>query len=130
MINIDELQEEILNETDVNRMYEIQIELSKLIKSAHQQNLMAQTGIEQSEAKGNLGIYYSMLEVLQNRISEIKEIDRQERNEQARINYNFRLAAKTVLKRETFKSIMNLAMRTRSEVKEDFKNLKQSNISS
>ena len=92
MIDIEELQQEILQETEVNRLYEIQIDLSKLIKNAHQQNLMAETKMEQSEAKGNLGIYHSMLEVLQNRVSELKEIDREERNEQGRINYNFRLA--------------------------------------
>ena len=79
MIDIDELQQDILQETDINRLYEMQIDLSKLIKNAHQQNLMAETTMEQSEAKGNLGIYHSMLEVLQNRISETKEIDREER---------------------------------------------------
>ena len=124
MIDINELQQEILQETGVNRLYEIQIDLSKLIKNAHHQNLMAETKIEQSEAKGNLGIYHSMLDVLENRISEIKEIDREERNEQGRINYNFRLAAKTVLQKETYKQIMDLAMRTRAQFKEDKKKLR------
>ena len=41
IIDIEELQQEILQETEVNRLYEIQIDLSKLIKNAHQQNLMA-----------------------------------------------------------------------------------------
>lgn len=89
---------------------------------------MAETTMEQSEAKGNLGIYYSMLEVLQNRISETKEIDREGRNEQGRINYNFRLAAKTVLKKETYKQIMDLATRTRSEFKEDAKELRRNKL--
>jgi len=128
MIDIDELQQEILQETEINRLYEIQIDLSKLIKNAHQQNIMAETTMEQSEAKGNLGIYHSMLEVLQNRISEIKEIDREERNEQGRINYNFRLAAKTVLQKETYKQIMDLAMRTRSEFKENAKELRRNKL--
>ena len=43
MIGIDELQQDILQETDINRLYEMQIDLSKLIKNAHQQNLMAET---------------------------------------------------------------------------------------
>lgn len=128
MIDIEELQQEILQETEVNRLYEIQIDLSKLIKNAHQQNLMAETQMEQSEAKGNLGIYHSMLEVLQNRVSELKEIDREERNEQGRINYNFRLAAKTVLQKETYKQIMDLAIRTRSEFKEDAKELRRNKL--
>jgi hypothetical protein len=128
MIDLDELQKEILQQTEVNRLYEIQIELSKLIKNAHRQNLMAETTMEQSEAKGNLGIFHSMLDVLQNRVSEIKEVDKEERYEQGRINFNFRLAAKTVLQKETYKQIMDLAIRTRTEIKEDQKELKRNKL--
>ena len=128
MIDIEELQQEILQETEVTRLYEIQIDLSKLIKNAHQQNIMAETIIEQSEAKGNLGIYHSMLDVLQNRVSELKEIDKEERNEAGRINYNFRLAAKTVLKKETYNQIMDLAVIKRAEFKEEAKELKRNKL--
>lgn len=118
-IHIDELQNEILKTLDVNRLYEIQIDLSKMIKNAHRQNIMATTVMEQSEAKGDLGIYNTMMEVIQNRVEELKEIDRADRNEQGRINYNFRAAAKGILKRETFNHIMDLANRTIREIKED-----------
>ena len=128
MININYLQEGILSETDINKMYEMQIELSKLIKNAHKQKLIAETTMDESEAKGNLSIYYSMLDVLQNRISETREFDKHNRNEQNRINYNFRLAAKTVLKKETYNQIIDLAMKPRAEFKEDAKELKRNKI--
>ena len=128
MINIEKLKQVILKETEITSLYEIQIDLSKLIKNAHKQNLIAETALEKSEAKGNLGIYHSMLEVLQNRISKLKEIDKEERNEDNRINYNFRLAAKTVLKKETYNQIMNLALIKRAEFKEKAEILKQQKI--
>ena len=117
MINIEELQEEILHENNINRLYEIQIDLSKLIKNAHAQNIMAETIMEQSEAKGNLGIYHSMLDILQKRINETLYNKKNENNNQNRINYNFRLASKKVLKKETYKKIIELANMNRPDFK-------------
>lgn len=119
MIDVDKLQKEILQEKNITRLFEIQIDLSKLIKNTHTHILMAETQAEQSEAKGNLGIYKAMLDVLQNRITTQTEIDKQERNEAGRINYNFRLAAKVVLQKNTYKQIMDLAMKTRTQFKEN-----------
>lgn len=128
MIDIDELQQEILEAENTTRLYEIQIDLSKLIKNVHQQIIMAETTMEQSEAKGNLGIYHSMLSVLQNRISEIKELERAEKDSNNRINYNFRMASKSVLKKETYNQIMDLAQKTRHEVKANRKELRANRL--
>jgi len=118
MIDIDELQQEILESNNTNQLYEIQIYLSKLIKNVHQQIILAETIMEQSEAKGNLGIYHSMLSVLQNRILEIRESEKSEKNINNCNNYNFRMAAKTVLKKEIYNQIMDLSIKTRKEIKE------------
>ncbi len=128
MIDIEQAQQEILQSDQLSRLYEIQIELSKLIKNAHHQNLTADTIMEQSEAKGNLGIYHSMLDILQNRVQELKEIAKDERNEQGRLNYNFRMAARNVLEKKTYQAIMDLAMQTRREVKEQSKELRQNKL--
>lgn len=128
IMDIEQIQQEILLETEFSRLYEIQINLSRLIKNTHKQILIAKTKIEKSEAKGNLGIYQSMLEVLQHRISDLKQNDRLKKNNQGRINHNFRLAAKIVLQKATYKEIMELAIKTRAEVKEDTKELRCNKI--
>jgi hypothetical protein len=117
MINLDELQDKILSEQCTDKLYRIQIDLSRMIRNAKVQKELAETIMEQSEAGGNLGVYYSMLEVVHGRIEKLKQEAKDDRDYNGRLNHNFRLAAKNVLKKDTYAKIMELAMINRPEIK-------------
>ena len=118
------LQQRIINENDIQNLYQLQIEVSEKIKENHVQIMDSSTNTQKSEAKGDLGINYSLLEMVKNKISTIKEKIREEQNEQNRINYNFRMAAKNMLKEELYDQLMFLAKKTRTAAKIEMIKLK------
>lgn len=128
IIDLDSLRATILESEDLKQLYEIQIDLSRSIANCHRGKREAQTESEVSELQGTLGTYIAIREVLTNRIPEIKEKQYNEANQEQRLNYNFRMAAKLMLKKETYQSIMNEAHKPRRDVKENYRELKSNKI--
>lgn len=118
------LKERILQENDVQKLYLLQIEVSQEIKDIHVRINNSKNTKEQSIEKGNLGVSYSILELVKDKISNTKQKAREDQNEQNRINYNFRMAAKNMLDDDVFDQLMFLARKTRREAKVDMINLK------
>lgn len=118
------LQQRILQENDVQKLYLLQIEVSQEIKDIHVRINNYKNTKEQSIEKGNLGVSYSILELVKDKISNTKQKAREDQNEQNRINYNFRMAAKNMLDDDVFDQLMFLARKTRREAKVDMINLK------
>lgn len=118
------LQQRILQENDVQKLYLLQIEVSQEIKDIHVRINNSKNTKEQSIEKGNLGVSYSILELVKDKISNAKQKVKDDQNEQNRINYNFRMAAKNMLDDDVFDQLMFLARKTRREAKLDMINLK------
>lgn len=62
------LKERILQENDVQKLYLLQIEVSQEIKDIHVRINNSKNTKEQSIEKGNLGVSYSILELVKDKI--------------------------------------------------------------
>lgn len=102
-------------------LYEIELDLVELIASLHLGILRADTGYEQSEAKGSLSMASALLGICRDRQADIKDSG-------ARLNYNFRMAAKSMLSPDTYKSIYDKSQLTRREVKLEKKELQKNRV--
>jgi hypothetical protein len=107
-----EIQRQIMEEDEPDAMYDILIDLQFEVSALHKRMNGAETVTEQSDMKGQLSILYSLIEVCQNRMNDIRDIN-------GRMNHNFRMAAKDVLDKETYRKIWNEARKPRQKKVED-----------
>jgi len=108
-----EIEEIVLESENVNELRVCQIELVRLSGNTYKAINFAETISEQSELKSKLSLINSLKDICIERIKEVQKI-------QDRFNYNFRMAAMTTLKKETYQKIKEFANMKRV----DFKQLK------
>ncbi len=118
-MEIENLINEILETQDINRLYQLQIECNQDMAILQRRKTMAETNLDQSDAIGNIKVLQSAIDVCGNRISDLKEQNAQDRVRNAKFNYNFYLAAKIMLKRDTMNSITTQANKQAWQIREN-----------
>ena len=112
-MELHEIEEIVLESEDVNELRFYQIKLVKMSGNMYKSINYAETINEQSELKSRLSLINSLKDICVERIKEVQKT-------QERFNHNFRMAAMTVLKKETYQKIKEFANMKRI----DFKQLK------
>ena len=113
---IADFKKVVLDSQDKNELYSVEVELVEYAGNLHKSLKLADSDMEASEIISNLKTSESLLRICQERQSEVG-------NFANRINYNFRMAAKSVLTKETYQKIYELAQLTRNDVKDKKKEL-------
>lgn len=121
-MDLKQIRQDVMTSENINQLYEIELDLVEHIGALHKGIMLADTTIEQSEVKSNLSMANALLEICRDRQSEVKDTG-------GRLNYNFRMAARAMLSRETYNSIMDKAHLPRKKVKEETGYLKQNKVS-
>lgn len=116
MKSLADFKEVVLNSQDKNQLYLTEVELQEFMGARHKAIRMAETEMEATEAKGDLGVAQSLAGICRERQQEVG-------NFANRVNYNFRMAARSVLTKETYQQIWELAQLTRNDVKDKKKEL-------
>lgn len=115
---LSDLKEIVLNSQDKNELYSLEIELQELIGNLHKRIRMADTIMDKSDAQAELGLANSMIGICRERQNEVG-------NWNNKVNYNFRMAAKTMLSKETYQKIWVQAQLTRTDTKDAKKELRK-----
>lgn len=121
MKTLADFKEVVLNSQDKNELYLAEVEIQEYIGARHKAIRMADTEMDATEEKSNLGIAQSLIGICRERQSEVG-------NWANKVNYNFRMAAKNVLTKETYQKIWELAQLTRNDVKDKKKELKSEQV--
>lgn len=118
---IADFKKVVLDSQDKNELYSSEVELVEYVGNLHKSLKLAESDMEASEIISNLKTSESLLRICQERQSEVS-------NFANRVNYNFRMAAKSVLTKETYQKIWELAQLTRNDVKDKNKELKANKV--
>ena len=111
----------VMSTDQVFDLYNIEIELVEYIGDLHRSIIMCETNIEGSEYRAKLSLANTLLSICRERQGEMKDFG-------ARINYNFRMAAKGMLKKEIYSKIYEAAKMPRREIKNN-KDYREKNLS-
>lgn len=106
---------EMMASDDINQLYNIELDLTQYVGTLHKNVVTAGSNMEQVEEKAKLSMANALLGICRERQAEVKDTGN-------RLNYNFRMAAKSMLDEKTFDDIMQKARLPRRTVKEEFKN--------
>ena len=109
-MKIEELKEIAMQSEELEPLRATMVELTELSGQVYKAVMMAETTVDKTELKGKLTLINTLRDICSQRITELS-------NMQARLNYNFRMAAKSMLKKETFEAIMDMSQYRRRDVK-------------
>lgn len=121
-MNLKETRQSVMAAETITQLYELELDLTEHIGVLHKGVMTADTTFEQSEVKSNLSMANALLGICRERQAEVKDLG-------GRLNYNFRMAAKAMLTKDTYESIIRKAHLPRQEVKSETKELKQNKFS-
>lgn len=111
-MDLKQIRDSIMTADEVNHLYELEIDLVEFVGILHERVSMAESRMEQSEAKSELSMANTLLAICRDKQSEVKDVG-------AKLNYNFRMAAKKMLKAESYKQIFEASFVPRREFKKD-----------
>lgn len=117
-MNLKETRQSVMTAETITQLYELELDLTEHIGVLHKSVMLSDTTIEQSEKKADLSMANALLGICRERQAEIKDTGN-------RLNYCFRMAAKAMLTKETYASILGKAHLPRQEVKSETRELKQ-----
>lgn len=120
-MEFETIRSRVLNTEDLTEIYTLEIDITKHIGDLHKSYHKSQYKDEQTDARSALSNFQALLEICKDRKADVRDTG-------ARLNYNFRMAAKTMLQKETYNSIMQKATLPRKEVKAEQKELKANRI--
>lgn len=121
MIDLKSLREKVMSAEELHELFNLELDLTEYKTKQHTSFHQSQTQHEQTEIKGNLSMLTTLLEICRERQSEIKDVN-------AKLNYHFRMAAKTMLEKQTYDSIMLKAQLPRKEFKAEAHELKKNKL--
>ena len=109
-MSIEELQDIAMLSKDIDEVRECFNALSNRSASLYESLPTVQTNIEAHKIKADLTRTNNLLEICRDRMYEVKNTTRQ-------LDHNFRLAAREMLKKETYDKIKEMALFKRRDVK-------------
>ena len=110
----DELKKEVIYSDNSGRLFEIYVELSK-----------SENHIKKTELKGKISVLNTLLNIIDKRIDDVKNSGNDRDRKELLANRQFRMAAETVLQKETFERIKELSLinyKKFKDLKNDLKN--------
>lgn len=110
MQDLQQLKQIVLTSQDKDELYLAEIELTELSSSLHKAIRLSEFASDQGEHKGNLSLATALIGICRERQQEMGNLAN-------RINYNFRMAAKLMLKKETYEAIWQKSQLPRRDVK-------------
>lgn len=129
MRSITDLKKIVLESQDKNELYSAEIELTEMISNLYAKVENARNSAYKVQYKGELSVAISIKDVCRDRQSELREQASKDADAHNRMNYNFRMAAKAMLTKETYENILVRAALPRKEVKEQTKELRSNRVS-
>lgn len=117
MKTIADLKEIVLKAQDKDELYIAEIDLQELIADLYSKIETTYNAATKVRYKGELSVANSLIGICRERQNEVAKKQQDARNSDNRHNYNFRMAAKSVLTKATYEKISQLAILTRGEVK-------------
>lgn len=120
-MDLKETRQSVMTAETITQLYEIELDLTEHIGILHKGVMTADTTFEQSDVKSNLSMANTLLAICRERQSEVRDLGN-------RLNYNFRMASKSMLTKDTYENIMRKAHLPRQEVKSEIGELKQNRV--
>lgn len=121
-MNLKETRQKVMTAETVTDLYELELDLTEHIGALHKGVMLSDNTMEQSEVKSKLSMANALLCICRERKAEVKDIG-------SRLNYNFRMAAKAMLSKQTYDAIMLKAQLPRREVKAEKNELRANRFS-
>lgn len=128
MKSLTDLKKIVLESQDKNELYSAEIELTELISELYAKVAGARNASDKIKFKGELSVTNTMRDVCKDRQVELKTQLSREADAANRQNYNFRMAAKSMLTKETYEKIWLMSSIPRKEVKEITKELRANRV--
>lgn len=116
--DINDLQKIVLESKDRNELYATEIELIQVIAGLYANLNQVYSNSTRVRIKAQLSTAVALKEICKEGSTQLKHDEEREKNLANKINYNFRMAAKQQLTKETYNKIWLLANTPRQEVKE------------
>ena len=124
----DDLKNEVIYSENQSRLFEISIELTEKVSKLHFELVKNEDNLKKTEIKGQISVLNSMLKIIDKRIDSVKLIEADKERRELFINRQFRIAAETVLHRDTFNRIKELSLMNYKQFKDIKSDLKTNKL--
>ena len=128
MNSLADLKKIVLESEDKNELYSAEIELTEIISDLYAKVANAYNAGQKIKYKGELSVAITIRDVCKDQQAELRRKLSQEADAANRQNYNFRMAAKSILTKETYEKIWAMSTIPRKEVKELNKELRANRV--
>ncbi len=119
-MNIEEIKNDVIYTESSKRLFELMIILTEE-DTVLRINLIKQEDISiKTEIKGKIALVSTLQSIIDKRLQEVNNTEREKDRKELLVNRQFRIAAESILKRETFEKLKELSNLNYLE----FKNLK------
>ena len=116
-MDIEQVKQDVLNTESQRLLFELMIDITKEISTLHIELTKTEDKLKKIEIKGKINLLSTFLNIINNRIEEVKMIEKKKeqievKNERKELmsNRQFRIAAQTVLTKETYERIVELSL--------------------
>lgn len=127
--SIGELKKIVLESQDRNELYNAEVELTELMAGYYTTLSQAFSESTKIKTKGELSLATTLKEICKERQVEVKRKQEDDNNLSNKLNYNFRMAARQALTKETYQRLWSLAQLPRKEVKEEKADMRKNRVS-
>jgi uncharacterized Ntn-hydrolase superfamily protein len=127
-MNLDELKKEVIYSEDLSRLFEITIELTELISALHLAVAKTNEFIKKTEIKGKISIASTLQSIVDKRIDDVRNSYRDAERKELLLNRQFRIAAETVLHKDTLEKIKELSLMNYKKFKDIKAELKSNKL--
>ncbi len=122
----DELKKEVIYSENPSRLFEIMIEVNEEISILHLELSKSEDHIRKTELKGKISVLNTLLMIIDKRIDDVKTSNYDKDRREMLANRQFRIAAETVLHKDTFERIKELSLMNYKKFKDIKADLKTS----
>jgi len=113
-MNIEEIKNEVIYSESQNRLFEISIELTEELSRLHRELVNSKDNWTKVEIKGSIALLSTIQNIIDKRIDNViadeRDFERKRDRKELMSNRQFRIAAETVLTKETYERILELSL--------------------
>jgi len=104
------LKKEVIYSDNLGRLFEIMLEVNEEISRLHLELIKTDDKIKKTEIKGKISVLNTLLKIIDKRIDDVKANENNKDRQELLVNRQFRIAAETVLRKDTFDRIKELSL--------------------
>jgi hypothetical protein len=127
-MNLDKIKQEVIYSDSANRLFEISIELAEAISALHLDLVRTDDLIKKTEMKGKIVVLNTLQGIIDKRIDDVRATDKDIERKELLKNRQFRIAAETVLHKDTFERIKELSLMNYKKFKDIKSDLKANKL--